>query len=259
METIADRFSPVPGVRSMINDDGGVLMNVDSGLVYSLSVVGAHIWHRIEQHRFGLTFVELFESLRNDFEVGDEQLQSDLRTFIAELKKKGLLTNATAVTVVEPCAGPEDRLTLGFPNISPDTLQVPTEPGENRQPSRIETLMALLGLAAVDVVLKVGGFRSLYRMVKRYPVAPKRRGAGGTISRIGSAVDRACIFYFKQALCLQRSALTTCLLRKQGIPAEMVIGCRKMPFHGHAWVEVNGEVVNDRKKVKDYYGVLDRC
>jgi hypothetical protein len=69
----------------------------------------------------------------------------------------------------------------------------------------------------------------------------------------------ACIWYPKEVLCLQRSAATACFLRKSGIPARMIIGARRMPFKAHAWVEVNGNVVNDKPYTPEMYAVLDRC
>ena len=33
--------------------------------------------------------------------------------------------------------------------------------------------------------------------------------------------------------------------RRNGIAAQLVIGCRPLPFESHAWVEVDGRVVND--------------
>jgi hypothetical protein len=69
----------------------------------------------------------------------------------------------------------------------------------------------------------------------------------------------ACIWYCKEVLCLQRSAATTCLLRKYGVSAHLVIGAQQMPFKAHAWVEVGGEVVNDKKYVRELYARLDQC
>jgi Transglutaminase-like superfamily len=80
-----------------------------------------------------------------------------------------------------------------------------------------------------------------------------------TIERICSAVDTACIWYWKQALCLQRSAATACLLKHYGVRAQMVIGARQIPFKAHAWVEVDGRVVNDKPYTPEMYAVLDRC
>jgi hypothetical protein len=73
------------------------------------------------------------------------------------------------------------------------------------------------------------------------------------------AVDLACVFYFRQVMCLQRSAATTLLLRRHGWEGEMVIGAQLLPFKSHAWVEINGAVVNDKPYMHDIYRVLERC
>jgi hypothetical protein len=118
--------------------------------------------------------------------------------------------------------------------------------------------LAFLGLAAADIIMKVAGFHRLHQTVRRWPVSKMKNNDSETISAVCTAVDRAGTYYLKHALCLQRSAVTTCLLRMKGVSAEMVIGCRKIPFRGHAWVEVDGDVVNDNPKVQTFYRVLDR-
>jgi hypothetical protein len=66
-------------------------------------------------------------------------------------------------------------------------------------------------------------------------------------------------------LVLERSALppeirgNACLLKRYGVPAQMMIGARQMPFKAHAWVEVNARVVNDRPYLREMYAVLDHC
>ncbi len=72
------------------------------------------------------------------------------------------------------------------------------------------------------------------------------------------AVDLACIWYRKKVLCLQRSAAATCLLRRHGIAAQLVIGTQQVPFNAHAWVEVEGQVVTDRPYMHEMYAVLER-
>src|SRR6266853_898252 len=62
---------------------------------------------------------------------------------------------------------------------------------------------------------------------------------------ICDAVVLACCLYWKPVLCLQRSVCAMRLLRSRGVPARVVIGYRPVPFFSHAWVEVDGRVVND--------------
>ncbi|MCI0724258.1 MAG: lasso peptide biosynthesis B2 protein [Acidobacteria bacterium] len=117
---------------------------------------------------------------------------------------------------------------------------------------------ALFRLVQFDLYLMRGNFSALHWKVYTYPVR-KRKAPPRLVEQICSAVDQACIWYPKQALCLQRSAAATCLLRRMGVPAQMVIGVQKLPFRAHAWVEVEGNVVNDKAYTPEMYAVLDRC
>jgi len=119
-------------------------------------------------------------------------------------------------------------------------------------------LKAYLKLIQFDFYLARGDFAALYDKVRKYPLATERV-APEAIEHICYAVSMACIWYWKEALCLQRSAATTCLLKKYGVPALMVIGAQQMPYKAHAWVEVDGRVVNDKPYTPEIYTVLDRC
>jgi hypothetical protein len=119
-------------------------------------------------------------------------------------------------------------------------------------------LRAYLTLILFDLYLARGNFAALYDRVRRYPVNEKAPPSG-TAERVCMAVDMASIWYWKEVLCLQRSAATTCLLRHHGEPARLVIGAQRMPFRAHAWVEVDGHVVNDKTYTPEMYAVLDRC
>src|SRR5277367_2703980 len=113
-------------------------------------------------------------------------------------------------------------------------------------------LKAYLKLIHFDLYLARGNFEALYEKVRRYRVGKKAQ-VPDAVERICYAVDMACIWYWKEALCLQRSAATACLLKKYGVPAQMVIGAQQMPFRAHAWVEVEGRVVNDKPYTPEMY------
>lgn len=119
-------------------------------------------------------------------------------------------------------------------------------------------LEAYLSLIRFDLYVAREDFESIYDNVRNYPIRSKS-ASPDAYERICSAVDMACIWYCKEVLCLQRSAATTCLLRKYGVSAHLVIGAQQMPFKAHAWVEVEGKVVNDKQYVSDMYGILTRC
>jgi Transglutaminase-like superfamily len=117
---------------------------------------------------------------------------------------------------------------------------------------------AYANLLYFDFCLARGNFPALYQKVQSCAIDKKVLRPDAT-KQICSAVDLACIWYWKQVLCLQRSAATACLLKRNGVPAQMVIGFQQMPFRAHAWVEVDGQVVNDRPYTPEMYAVLDRC
>lgn len=120
------------------------------------------------------------------------------------------------------------------------------------------TLRAFLKLIYFDVYLARGNFAALYSKVHNYPIGETAKSPEA-VEKVCAAVDMACIWYWKEVLCLQRSAATACLLKRHGVAAQMVIGAQQMPFKAHAWVELDGRVINDKPYVREIYAVLDRC
>jgi len=123
---------------------------------------------------------------------------------------------------------------------------------------RFLVLQAYLKLIFFDLLIARGNFNLLYEKVRRCPLATEKP-APDALERICTAVDMAAIWYRKEVLCLQRSAATACLLKERGVNAQMVIGSQQLPFKSHAWVEVEGRVVNDKPYMQEMYSVVDRC
>jgi hypothetical protein len=117
---------------------------------------------------------------------------------------------------------------------------------------------ALFALFVYDILITFCPFRILHSTVKSWKVVV-RPVDGDTVDRICAAVNYACVWYPKQAACLQRSFVTTYLLRRCGVPAQMVLGAQKLPFKAHAWVEVEGRAVNERVDVQAIFSVWERC
>ena len=120
------------------------------------------------------------------------------------------------------------------------------------------TLRAYMSLICFDLYLARGNFAALYKKVRNCPIG-RAQEPNDAVERISAAVDMACIWYWKEVLCLQRSAATACLLKRYGVRAQMMMGTQQMPFKAHAWVEVDGRVVNDKPYMREMYAVLDRC
>jgi hypothetical protein len=117
---------------------------------------------------------------------------------------------------------------------------------------------SVIGLGACNLVMRVKGFRAVHDIVRRWPVFSW--GPFRTITPEGlcAAVDWATVVYPEKSWCLSRSAVSTCLLRTLGIRATMVVGVRPRPFSSHAWVEVEGRVVNDEQIVGERYSPIER-
>ena len=117
------------------------------------------------------------------------------------------------------------------------------------------TIEAWAGLALFDAS-RLAGFAGLHRYVGH--VRPKDRPGAASPRSVVWAVDEACVWYFKRTFCLQRSFVATWMLRRHGFAATLVIGYRAMPFESHAWVELDGRVVNDLPQYQRAFTVLNR-
>src|SRR6266568_1961878 len=113
---------------------------------------------------------------------------------------------------------------------------------------------ALIGLLAFDLLGLGQNFVRMHRFVRNWKLA-SRSASADAVDRVCHGVNDACVWYPKRVLCLQRSAVTTCLLRSLGVSAHMVIGAQKFPFKAHAWTEVDGSAINERRDVQSKYGV----
>ncbi len=118
-------------------------------------------------------------------------------------------------------------------------------------------LKALFGLLAFDTLGLGRNFLRMHRVVEQWTTALRTPPDDG-IQRACNAVNYACAWYPKRVRCLQRSVVLTCLLRSCGVRAQMVLGAQKIPFKGHAWTEVDGREVNERRDVQKTYGVWER-
>jgi Transglutaminase-like superfamily len=118
-------------------------------------------------------------------------------------------------------------------------------------------LRALWELARYDLVRVTRGFQRLYQGLEQQKIASSAtRHVPEAL--VCDAVCLASCFYWKPVVCLQRSVVAARLLKKYGIAAQLVIGYRPSPFFSHAWVEVDGRVVNDSPGYKQRLQVLSR-
>jgi hypothetical protein len=210
-------------VRSLPSAEGTVLLDLRSGKYFALNSTGSFVWSRLEA---GAGREEIEQALRETFGAAGE-VEADLEALFAGLEGRGLIERE-------------------------GNVETP------RGASLHWGVAAFATLLLTDLALKACGFPRCSRFLARAvraagPADPER------VARICHCVDAASRFYFKRTWCLQRSMAATLLLRLAGQPADLVIGVRRLPFLAHAWVEVEGRVVNDDPRVKPTFPEMARC
>jgi hypothetical protein len=242
-------FIVSPDIYSFTDKDGSVILNVGRDKMYSVIGVGSAIWVKLASQPAGVRFDSIVESLSAEYQdVPRLQIERDVERLLANFQRNGFIRTGGQDRLA---ASWRDRSHIGFLFLARKATGLLLK-------FKLYGLAAFLGLSVINIILKLVSFSAFYHMVKRWPVSGKP-GDPEAVVPVCQAVDKATTWYPKQAMCLQRSAVATCLLRSRGLPAQMVIGCRKIPFKSHAWAELYGLVVNDKEKVKEFYRVLDRC
>ena len=119
-------------------------------------------------------------------------------------------------------------------------------------------LRNLLTVLRVELLMRFSSLERLHRLVREQEI-DTGNNAKPTVESVCYSIDVICAFYPKQVLCLQRSAAAALILKRNGWKAEMVIGVQLLPFTSHAWVEIDGVVVNDKPYMREMYSVMVRC
>lgn len=115
-------------------------------------------------------------------------------------------------------------------------------------------------MPAVAASLRWRGFKQTSLWLARAPqpeTLPPAALSADQISAVVDIVARRHPAY--KATCLPQSLLLWHYLRGHGYPAELRIGVGKPQgvFAAHAWVELDGRVLNDRPDVGERYAVVD--
>lgn len=239
--------SKEPRTYLATSKDGGVLFDPGTDRLLRLNEAGTEMWKRLIA---GATVTSVAEAIATEYGVPPHLVEEDVRQLLASAAQQGISPASTVLPTLSARAAEDVRLPH-FPWY-----------GQNLTPSHSKSTpwsvaAAIAGLAAFDFVLQFFSLKNLCAVVKAWPVSQRKlKDKGKLIGKTCAAVERACVWYPKKAVCLQRSAVTTCLLRTHGIAAHLVVGVRSMPFLAHAWVEVEGTVVNDFPKVVVFYQTI---
>ena len=221
-------------------NDGGAIFDQKHDCLFKLTPVAAEIWELLQQ---GKSEAETVIEIAARYNVDQQRVKADVAALLRQSTQLGFTPADTRVseTVRTSSLLPKPQESI--------TLQDDTAP-------TLMTISAFLSLVAFDLILFMFSFDTMCRIVKTRRVRGCSREPARIAGQVCSAVQKACVWFPHKAVCLQRSAVTTCLLRTHGIEAHMVVGIRPMPFLAHAWTEVDGVVVNDRPQVKAFYQTL---
>jgi Transglutaminase-like superfamily len=136
----------------------------------------------------------------------------------------------------------------------------------NRPPEdRVFILRAALILPLTEIGLRLFGFRRWKELIEKFslpanlshswPADAQRE----TAARAVRAVRSVELHGPTNPNCLERSMTLWWLLRREGIDGELHIGARKQGarLEAHAWVELDGKVLNDVVEVHQQYARFD--
>jgi hypothetical protein len=210
-------------VRASITDDVVVILDTKEGRLYLCEGPRANVWKSLEDGSFPQAVVD---DIPGNTATDTQQSRNEIEKFVQELIAQKLVVGESA----------------------PRTI------------SRLRLIAcALRELVAYDLQMALFGFHRVHSSLSRrkcvaVSVWPDR----DLTSRIVEAVTTASSLYWRPVRCLQRSTVTTRLLRCFGIPGQLTIGYRAKPFLSHAWVEIDGRVVNDSPALAERLCVLER-
>lgn len=77
-------------LRSVINDDGAAILDIDRGVITTLNATGAFIW---QERKRGRSIDAIVAALTDTTGEATGVIAQDVRLFVADLESKDLLPN----------------------------------------------------------------------------------------------------------------------------------------------------------------------
>ncbi|MFE0565770.1 lasso peptide biosynthesis B2 protein [Priestia megaterium] len=105
-------------------------------------------------------------------------------------------------------------------------------------------------IKGIDKILKTQGFKQIHNVylnenISLMPLRDLNENDVEFIKLILEISEKICFSFFGNARCLHRSLSGYHVFQQRGIPIDLVVGVSKKPFMSHAWLEFNGQVIND--------------
>lgn len=132
-------------------------------------------------------------------------------------------------------------------------------PLENKRVSlSIDVFKALMTLIKVNLYIKVRGFYSSIRLIKKSRkinityIVPSTE----ELRDLATIVNKACLIYPTRTKCLEWAMTFVLLALKRSWKCNLEIGVQNYPFIAHAWVECDGQVVMDSQDLREGLGII---
>ena len=113
---------------------------------------------------------------------------------------------------------------------------------------RVPTVLtSTIMITLLKLSLRVRGYkRTIGWIRRRVQNVPVRTDVDPTVVTAAEWwVAMAAAFYPGRAQCLERSLVLYYVLRRQGVPVKYCHGVQPSPLTAHAWIEYQGDVIND--------------
>lgn len=228
-------------LRLVSSADGHLLLDIEHDRVLKLNSVGAEIWKSLAA---GECESEVVKRLSGQYGVSEARIAADVRALMLRFEQFGISPTCSTSPERKPVKS-KNSGQPSYPWYGQPMVQKPV-------PSVLAVSSAFFGLVLFALILRLFSLKFLCRCVDVCPVL-SRKVDPNTSGKVCSAVEHATVWYPKQVVCFQRSAVTACLLRLYGLQARMMIGIRPLPLLLHSWVEISDGVVNDWRPVSQFY------
>src|SRR5260370_2207897 len=85
------KWAIAPDVRATYTEDGAVLLDIKTGVCYSLNPVAARLWVTMESSQTELGSRELVDVMETHYKVSREQLERDTAEYLSKLEQMRLV------------------------------------------------------------------------------------------------------------------------------------------------------------------------
>jgi Transglutaminase-like superfamily len=122
-------------------------------------------------------------------------------------------------------------------------------------------LRAFTALCFVALLLRLVGLRrSLSFLTRLSPAGNQSKDCSDRLKELAGMTSRAACNIPLKTSCLDRSVTLWWLARREAVATDIRIGVRKegSRLQGHAWVEYQGQVINDDEDIQTRFAAFDQ-